>query len=387
MRAIVAFGIVLLGLNGTAPGLDYAALFVGHLHAADSGAPEPAPPSDSGPFRFEIESVLGKADRLVLARADEAAEAVAPAAAGDKVAAAEPVEDITGAIAAPPAPVRDAAPTPADASANLTDAYAAADDIDDATDREPDVSMDDVCNMLFTSADENKLPVPFFANLIWQESGLRDDIVSRVGAKGIAQFMPTRAQESGLRDPFNPLAAIPASAKLLHELRDQFGNLGYAAAAYNAGPRRVTDWLEHHGTLPRETRDYVVSVTGRTIEQWRSAPPRDDQIAFNRRLACRDRPAYAVLEHGAVQTIPAAAADAAQGGAAQNSALIAAAAADDHPQETNHHVIFRGHHAWRHRGRVRFVINTHGGKPISLQGQKIIGVRGDRQRVQSASSR
>jgi soluble lytic murein transglycosylase-like protein len=80
-----------------------------------------------------------------------------------------------------------------------------------------------MCRDLFTSAEINDLPAPFFANLIWQESGFQDNAVSRVGAIGIAQFMPEVAVEVGLADPFDPRQAIPASAKFLHTLRQQFG--------------------------------------------------------------------------------------------------------------------------------------------------------------------
>ena len=52
------------------------------------------------------------------------------------------------------------------------------------------LSLDNLCNTLFTSAHDNDLPVPFFANLLWQESRLRNDVVSKKGALGIAQFMP-----------------------------------------------------------------------------------------------------------------------------------------------------------------------------------------------------
>jgi hypothetical protein len=51
-------------------------------------------------------------------------------------------------------------------------------------------------------------------------------------------------------------------------LRNRFGNLGLAAAAYNAGPRRVQDWLNGSGSMPQETRDYVVAITGRSVEEW-----------------------------------------------------------------------------------------------------------------------
>ncbi len=73
---------------------------------------------------------------------------------------------------------------------------------------------------------------------------------------------------SGLKDPFDPLQAIPASAKFLRRLFDQFGNLGLAAAAYNAGGGRIERWLSRRSTLPKETRDYVVIITGHKAEAW-----------------------------------------------------------------------------------------------------------------------
>ena len=122
-------------------------------------------------------------------------------------------------------------------------------------------TIDNLCNTLFTSAQDNDLPVPFFANQLWQESRLSVDDVSKKGAQGTAQFMPKTAAETGLANPFDPMQAIPASARFLQRLRLQFGNLGFVAAAYNAGPRRVVEWLERRASLPRETRDYVVRVT------------------------------------------------------------------------------------------------------------------------------
>jgi Transglycosylase SLT domain len=157
-------------------------------------------------------------------------------------------------------------------------------------------SIADLCTALLTAAEANDLPVPFFANLIWQESGLKLDAVSPVGALGIAQFMPKTAAEVGLGDPFDPRQAIPASARFLHVLREQFGNLGFVAAAYNAGAHRVAEWLENGHTLPHETQNYVRRVTGRSIETWRKAPVDDSQLTFVRPLPCRQLPAFADLE-------------------------------------------------------------------------------------------
>jgi transglycosylase-like protein with SLT domain len=157
-------------------------------------------------------------------------------------------------------------------------------------------SLDNVCKTLLTSAQDNDLPVPFFANLIWQESRLQHDAVSRVGAQGIAQFMPEAAAEAGLADPFDPHQAIPASARFLRALRLHFGNLGFAAAAYNAGAHRVGEWLDHGRSLPRETRTYVLRITGLSADAWRTSPPADSKLSFARRLPCRELPAFADLE-------------------------------------------------------------------------------------------
>ncbi len=165
-------------------------------------------------------------------------------------------------------------------------------------------SFGELCDALFTSARNAGLPVQFLANLIWQESGLRNNTVSRAGALGIAQFMPQTAKENGLNDPFDPHQAIPASAKLLQQLRDQFGNLGFAAAAYNAGPHRVSDWLASGHVLPRETLDYVLRVTGRSADQWRTAPPPEATLTFTQELPCRTMPAFASLEQSQAQQAP-----------------------------------------------------------------------------------
>ena len=116
-----------------------------------------------------------------------------------------------------------------------------------------------VCLMIESSARANNLPLEFFARVIWQESRFQPGVVgprTRSGerAQGIAQFMPRTAAERGLLDPFDPVQALPKSAEFLRELADQFGNLGLAAAAYNAGPQRVRDWLSGRRTLPAETR-------------------------------------------------------------------------------------------------------------------------------------
>jgi hypothetical protein len=128
-----------------------------------------------------------------------------------------------------------------------------------------------MCQIIETAAHENDLPPEFLARLLWQESSFDANAVSWAGAQGIAQFMPPTASDRGLADPFDPAEAIPASAAFLRELRAEFGNLGLAAAAYNAGPTRLANWLGGTGFLPFETQAYVRAITGYTVDQWAAA--------------------------------------------------------------------------------------------------------------------
>jgi hypothetical protein len=137
----------------------------------------------------------------------------------------------------------------------------------------PTANPSSICQLLESAAAANGLPFEFFAQIIWRESRFRSDVVgpiTRTGhrAQGIAQFMPATAAERLLHDPFDPVQALPKSAEFLRELRAQFGNLGLAAAAYNAGPQRVRDWLAGKRTLPLETQTYVRNVTGRSAQEW-----------------------------------------------------------------------------------------------------------------------
>jgi|SRR5687768_5567475 len=125
-----------------------------------------------------------------------------------------------------------------------------------------------VCQVISRESRRRALPESFFARLIWKESAFNPKAVSPKGARGIAQFMPETAKARGLADPFQPIEALTASAHLLSELNETLGNLGLAAAAYNAGERRVRTWLDGQGGLPAETLDYVFSITGRPASDW-----------------------------------------------------------------------------------------------------------------------
>jgi hypothetical protein len=136
---------------------------------------------------------------------------------------------------------------------------------------------EDVCNIIETEAKRRGLPETYFARLIWRESMFDPDAVSPKGAEGIAQFMPGTAKLRGLDDSFAPHKALPASASFLADMRRDLGNLGLAAAGYNAGADAVRGWLAQQRSLPLETQDYVLFITGRPAEDW-AKPDSDHAI-------------------------------------------------------------------------------------------------------------
>src|SRR4029077_15692106 len=148
-------------------------------------------------------------------------------------------------------------------------------------------TVDDICRAVEEDAAANGLPVEFFARVIWQESRFNAQAVSRKGAQGIAQFMPATAGYRGLVDPFDPIEALKHSAGYLHDLQSQFGNLGLAAAGYNAGPARVSAWLAGRRALPAETRNYVAIITGWTADEWASpSPPQTAETTIPQGVPC-----------------------------------------------------------------------------------------------------
>ncbi len=149
-------------------------------------------------------------------------------------------------------------------------------------------SRAEICETLTKEAQANDVPAPFFINLLFQESGFQAGIVSDAGAEGIAQFMPETSADVGLENPYDPLQAIPAAARLLRSLAREFGNLGLAAAAYNAGPRRIQDWLANKGKLPQETQGYVKTITGRAPETFTAAAKGSPAMKLPRHAPCQE---------------------------------------------------------------------------------------------------
>lgn len=98
--------------------------------------------------------------------------------------------------------------------------------------------------------------------VIHAESGFNSRAVSKKGAQGLMQLMPSTSRELRVLDPFNPAQNINGGTRYLRRMMDAFnGNIILSIAAYNAGPGAV----RRAGGIPRfpETMRYVVKVLTR----------------------------------------------------------------------------------------------------------------------------
>jgi hypothetical protein len=111
---------------------------------------------------------------------------------------------------------------------------------------------------LLAAAARWSVSAALLAAQLMAESNFNPFATSSAGAQGIAQFIPSTAAAYGLRDPFDPGAAIEAQAHLMHDLIAQLGSPQLALAAYNAGPAPV----EACGCVPPipETTAYVSRI-------------------------------------------------------------------------------------------------------------------------------
>jgi soluble lytic murein transglycosylase-like protein len=109
------------------------------------------------------------------------------------------------------------------------------------------------------ASSKNRLDPDFVASVIRAESNFKTHAISKKGAQGLMQLMPSTAAQLGVADPFDPKANVEAGTAHLSSLLDLYNNDPIRAlAAYNAGAHRVK---QYHGVPPyRETRDYINKI-------------------------------------------------------------------------------------------------------------------------------
>jgi cell division protein FtsN len=123
------------------------------------------------------------------------------------------------------------------------------------------------------------VPERWIREVMRQESGGRQNATSRVGAMGLMQVMPGTYAELRRRhglgaDPYHPWDNLMAGTAYIRQMYDLYGAPGFLAA-YNAGPRRLEDYLWGSRGLPEETRNYVARIGPRIhgTSPGRRAPP------------------------------------------------------------------------------------------------------------------
>jgi soluble lytic murein transglycosylase len=137
-----------------------------------------------------------------------------------------------------------------------------------------------------STAGRKGLDPMLVAGLIRQESTFLPDAISRAGAVGLMQLMPSTGRELARRERlpysrhrlFEPEYNLRLGITHLAELLASYGNIEKALAAYNAGPHRVTKWTasgdysepaEFVESIPfTETREYV-QIVMRNAEVYR----------------------------------------------------------------------------------------------------------------------
>ena len=150
---------------------------------------------------------------------------------------------------------------------------------------------------LMTSAQDNDLPVPFFANLIWQESRLQRDCREQGRRIGHRPVHARGCRRRRLGRSVRSAQAIPASARLLHALRQHFGNLGLCRRGLQCR-RRTASASGSIATANCRARRETMSCASPAAPSKRGENRRGDdaKLAFVRPLPCRSMPAFAELE-------------------------------------------------------------------------------------------
>ncbi len=113
--------------------------------------------------------------------------------------------------------------------------------------------------MLAKAGEQHHIDEDLLASVVKAESGGHALAVSRTGARGLMQLMPSTASELGVKNAFEPTQNIAGGTAYLDQMLTRYhDNLAWALAAYNAGPAAVD---RYHGVPPyRETQAYVARV-------------------------------------------------------------------------------------------------------------------------------
>ena len=117
----------------------------------------------------------------------------------------------------------------------------------------------DLNAIVHSASNRTRIDPDFLTSVIRAESANNPRAVSRKGAQGLMQLMPSTADTLGVRNSFDPADNVDGGSRYLQQLLERYqGDAVKALAAYNAGPQRVD---QYHGVPPyHETHAYVARI-------------------------------------------------------------------------------------------------------------------------------
>jgi len=113
--------------------------------------------------------------------------------------------------------------------------------------------------IILQEASRHEVDPALVKAIIMAESGYNPNAISKKGAKGLMQLMPSTAQALGVEDAFNPEQNISGGVRYFKQLVNRFdGDVKLALAAYNAGSKKV----RHYQGIPpyKATHYYIEKV-------------------------------------------------------------------------------------------------------------------------------
>ena len=127
--------------------------------------------------------------------------------------------------------------------------------------------------IILKAAAHHRVDPALVKAIIMAESGYNIRAISKRGAKGLMQLMPSTAEALGVVDAFNPRENISGGVRYFKQLVNQFnGDIKLALAAYNAGSKNVRDY---NGVPPYKATQYYIKKVFKYYDLYKNQMTRD----------------------------------------------------------------------------------------------------------------